>query len=144
MKPENGDYLVCKYLVESSGELLMVLRIWEQCFASKTSKFLVFKLDVSSEPAKWIRVESIGDQMLLLGRNHSKSILAVGFLSFKGNRIYYANDRIVPYQHKEKLRVFCLDECRNKKFLPKNYRSFILPHSLENPHIWTFFDSCNN
>ena len=69
----------------------------------------------------------IGDQMLFLGKNHSKSILAIGFLAgFKGNCIYYTDDRTVSsftlvYQHKEKLRVFCLDECRNKKFLPKNY-----------------------
>ena len=33
MNPEHDDHLVCKYLVESSGELLMVLRIWEHCFA---------------------------------------------------------------------------------------------------------------
>ena len=59
MNPEHDDHLVCKYLVESSGELLMVLRIWEHCFASKTGKFLVFKLNVSSEPAKWIRVEGM-------------------------------------------------------------------------------------
>ena len=59
MNPEHDDHLVCKYLVESSGELLMVLRIWEHCFASKTSKFLVFKLNASNEPAKWIRVEGM-------------------------------------------------------------------------------------
>ena len=59
MNPEHDDHLVCKYLVESSGELLMVLRIWEHCFASKTSKFLVFKSNASNEPAKWIRVEGI-------------------------------------------------------------------------------------
>ena len=49
----------------------------------------------------------IGDQMLFLGKNHSKSILAIGFLAgFKGNCIYYTDDRTVSsftlvYQHRE-------------------------------------------
>ena len=92
----------------------------------------------------------IGDQMLFLGKNHSKSILAIGFLAgFKGNCIYYTDDRTVclftlVYQHKEKLRVFCLDECRNKKFLPKIIDlSFSLIH-LKNPQFLTLSDSCNN
>ena len=54
----------------------------------------------------------IGDQMLFLGKNHSKSILAIGFLAgFKGNCIYYTDDRTVSsftlvYQHREAKGMF--------------------------------------
>ncbi|KAF5205391.1 hypothetical protein FRX31_005034 [Thalictrum thalictroides] len=88
---------IYSYLVESRGELLMVYRYGNPlCRDSKglhiTEKFLVYKLDQSSDPLQWVQLQSLGDQMLFLGRSSSMSFSAASIPGFKGNCIYFTDD----------------------------------------------------
>ncbi|KAF8405484.1 hypothetical protein HHK36_010391 [Tetracentron sinense] len=88
----SGDIL---YLVNSSGEILLVSRYLEPGHAAaaefyKTCRFEVFKLDPSR--LKWDEVKSLDDHMLFLGKNSSLSLLASDFSGFKGNCIYFTDD----------------------------------------------------
>ncbi|PIA62854.1 hypothetical protein AQUCO_00200698v1 [Aquilegia coerulea] len=92
---------VSSYLVDSCGELLMVYRYSNPCNDAKnirnvTKKFVVYKLDQSSKPFQWVQLQSLGDQILFLGRSSSMSISAAGVPGFKGNCIYFTDD-IWPY-----------------------------------------------
>ncbi|PIA63464.1 hypothetical protein AQUCO_00201067v1 [Aquilegia coerulea] len=56
-RPTAASYrVIYSYLVESCGELLMVYRYGN----SFTEKFLVYKLDQSSEPFQWVQLHSLG------------------------------------------------------------------------------------
>ncbi|XP_077247247.1 putative F-box protein At5g55150 [Tasmannia lanceolata] len=89
-----------RYLVESSGRLLKVLRYqdWNPYYddevepesAYETTGFEVFELE--QETGKWIKIESLGDQMLFLGYNSSLSLSALDFPQCKGNCIYFTDD----------------------------------------------------
>ncbi|KAL5723471.1 hypothetical protein ACHQM5_006869 [Ranunculus cassubicifolius] len=100
-RPHNA--CIPSYLVESNGELLMVYRCLyssikvnnhnhTKFYKFVTTKFVVFRLDQSSGPLKWIEVESLGDEMLFLGKNTSLSVSAKGLPGFKGNCIYFTED----------------------------------------------------
>ncbi|XP_047329684.1 F-box protein SKIP23-like [Impatiens glandulifera] len=87
-----------QYLVESSGELLLVTRYLDYLFIDnqfgmefKTVEFKVHKLDISGPP-KWDRVESLGNLMLFLGENSSMAFSASDFHGCKGNSIYFTDD----------------------------------------------------
>lgn len=89
-----------KYLVESNnGELLMVVRARDHGF---TIQFIVFKLDdETSDPAKWVRLEKIGNQIIFPRRNHTKCVPAIDFPGLEGNCVYYSCDlwnhfRVLP------------------------------------------------
>ncbi|KAL5723517.1 hypothetical protein ACHQM5_006909 [Ranunculus cassubicifolius] len=118
------------YLVESCGDLLMVYRFANRDKSLKpsryvTGKFLVYKLDKSDDPLQWVEVESLGDQMLFLGRNSSMSISAKDIPGLKGNCIYFTED-FWPYYHLggpsvhvfTDNGVFYLDDARFESFLP--------------------------
>ncbi|KAJ4958230.1 hypothetical protein NE237_025341 [Protea cynaroides] len=80
------------FLVESSGELLLVLRYLIQLeIGYKTVKFEVRKLDENSR--QWVEMENIGDRILFLGDFCSMSISAKDFPECKGNSIYFNSDR---------------------------------------------------
>ncbi|PIA63466.1 hypothetical protein AQUCO_00201069v1 [Aquilegia coerulea] len=92
---------VFSYLVESCGELLMVYRYGNPLFYETkslhvTEKFSVYKLDQSTEPFQWIQLQSLGDQMLFVGRSSSMSFSATGIPGFNGNCIYFTDD-VWPY-----------------------------------------------
>ncbi|KAL3524127.1 hypothetical protein ACH5RR_016961 [Cinchona calisaya] len=108
------------YLVESSGDLLLVSRVREVIFSGDeedgevpdeyTVGFSVLKLDeysscdIHSEdgqqgscstayPYKWTEVNGLGDEALFLGRNASLSLPASKFNgSLKANCIYFTDD----------------------------------------------------
>ncbi|XP_077214666.1 F-box protein SKIP23-like [Tasmannia lanceolata] len=110
----NGRYNKM-YLVESSGELLKVVRYYEYHpeyerylerrqlslvdkdfdwegleWTTRTSCSKVLQLDQNTR--KWIEVESLGDQVLFLGLNCSLSLPARDFPQCKGNCIYFTDD----------------------------------------------------
>ncbi|XP_027063202.1 putative F-box protein At5g55150 [Coffea arabica] len=60
-----------KYLVDSSGELLLVLRL--------TKCFDVFKLDFDEN--KWMKVTSLGGRSLFLGTNECISVCAGDYIN---------------------------------------------------------------
>lgn len=86
-----------QYLVEASGELLLITRYLDYVFIEhqcgmefKTVQFKVHKLDISGP--KWESVETLGDLMLFLGENSSLAFSASDFPECKGNRIYFTDD----------------------------------------------------
>lgn len=90
------------YLVESSGDLLQVIREveWEDVDAAHppryyTSTFEVFKLDFSTRT--WSQVNDLGGNALFLGHNRSISISTKDFSEFKQDCIYYLDNYLEGY-----------------------------------------------
>ncbi|PIA56775.1 hypothetical protein AQUCO_00700848v1 [Aquilegia coerulea] len=87
------------YLVESSGELLLVDRFLKVNRRSyETAKFRIWKLNLklnskSYTKAKWLKVKNLGDRMLFLGFNESFSFSSRNVTPpHTGNRIYFTDD----------------------------------------------------
>jgi hypothetical protein len=93
------------YLVESSGELLWVCRLFTNKmngngeiifnygildFPDQTTMFDIYRLDFSRNT--WKPIKCIGDQVLFLGTNQSLSLSAQNFSSLKANCIYFTDD----------------------------------------------------
>jgi hypothetical protein len=93
------------YLVESSGELLLVCRLFSNRMNNdgeiivnstiiksqdQTTTFDVYKLDFSRN--KWEPIRCIGDQVLFVGTNQSLSLSARNFSILKANCIYFTDD----------------------------------------------------
>ncbi|XP_077225988.1 putative F-box protein At1g44080 isoform X2 [Tasmannia lanceolata] len=89
--PFEEDFDQPTYLVESCGELLIVVGYWEVC--STEAHYKVFKLD-SSVP-HWVEVKSFGDHALFLNSFCCYSLPATGFPGFKKNCIYSIAERIL-------------------------------------------------
>ncbi|KAF5191192.1 hypothetical protein FRX31_019226 [Thalictrum thalictroides] len=151
------------YLVESRGELLMVLRCYYSSVSDDgrtnknvTTKFVVYKLDQSSVPFQWVQIRSLGDQMLYLGKNASISISAKGNPRIKGNCIYFSDDLWYTFWYGVDPRhlysdngVFYLEDGRiDQFFFPTDYdiRSFrshpiwITPSNILGVQFNTAFD----
>ncbi|KAL0923423.1 hypothetical protein M5K25_007479 [Dendrobium thyrsiflorum] len=79
------------YLVDSVGELMMVIRRFDDAYVVKTSGFEVFKVD-PNHPNQWIEVSSLGDRSLFVGLNRSISICAREHPGCIENCIYFAHD----------------------------------------------------
>ncbi|KAF5184680.1 F-box protein skip23 [Thalictrum thalictroides] len=87
------------YLVESSGELLLVERFLKVNRRSyETEKFRIWKLNLklnskSYSKSKWVKVKNLGHRMLFLGYNESFSFLPPNVTPpHTGNRIYFTDD----------------------------------------------------
>lgn len=101
------------YLVESSGDLLLVIRVFGNFVNSegvaikeadlldaedtqplvcpyRTKQFLVYKLD--STRNAWEKVESLPDRAIFLGGNHSLSLAISDLQGCESNTIYYTDD----------------------------------------------------
>ncbi|KAF2321081.1 hypothetical protein GH714_033690 [Hevea brasiliensis] len=109
-----GNLHSCQtYLVESSGDLLLVLRyignfvnkegeVVDEAYLLtgdstqplvcpyQTLMFHVCKLD--SREQKWVGVDNLKDEVLFLGGNHSMSLLAQYCSGFEKNSIYFTDD----------------------------------------------------
>lgn len=104
------------YLVESSGELLLVMRIRNEPMDEfdhleddididldkdpeslyRTTRFKVSKLD--NDRRKWVEVYDLGgDHALFLGFNQSFSLLSSQFPGCKANSIYFTDDYVENY-----------------------------------------------
>lgn len=87
-------WLVNKYLVDSNGkELLMVRRYYDfdDNMLRTTMKFEVFKMDFNK--GKWIKKKTLGDVAIFLGDNSAVSVLASKFPGCEPNCIYFSHDR---------------------------------------------------
>ncbi|XP_012073881.1 probable F-box protein At4g22165 [Jatropha curcas] len=58
----------------------------------QTSNFVAYKLDMST--SIWSELHSLGDRILLLGWNCFHSISASDYANFKGNCIYFTDDKM--------------------------------------------------
>ena len=123
------------YLVESSeGDLLRVVRVIEYDYGyGMTIKFVVYKLvDFCGDP-HWTEVNSLGNDALFLGDNHSIAVIASDFIGCQFNSIYFCDDcdDFYNYGGPNDIGVFNLqDGCVR--------RHYTLAHSqrLMPPSIW--------
>lgn len=83
------------YLVESSGELLLVRR-FRGHKVHRTVMFKVFQEDPISK--SWVEVRTLRGHALFLGYNHSLSLLASDYLRCKPNCIYFTDNCFKGFQ----------------------------------------------
>ncbi|XP_059665598.1 uncharacterized protein LOC132311617 [Cornus florida] len=93
-----------KYLVESSGDLLLVFRIFNTEFVPggkekdpidppkfhRTLRFVVHKLNFKLN--KWEHVKCLDDRSLFVGYNHSFSLSTRDYPELRGNSIYFTEN----------------------------------------------------
>ncbi|XP_020260644.1 putative F-box protein At5g55150 [Asparagus officinalis] len=121
-----GNGSVCqKYLVESAGDLLVVLRFSRSSANGyRTWKFHVYKLNESVQG--WTKVESLGDRSIFVGVSHSISAKVCGLDGCKSNCIYFLEDLTLHRDTKGfqlDCGLFCLEDGCTKT-LPEEARSF--------------------
>ncbi|KAF8412272.1 hypothetical protein HHK36_000233 [Tetracentron sinense] len=93
------------YIVESSGELLVVSRVLTKSEPVEISRtiyyqtigFRVFSLDLVKR--KWAEVKSLGERALFLGDSSSMSIVASHYLGCQPNCIYFTDDSYGYYSY---------------------------------------------
>ena len=88
-------YLTKRYLLESCGELLLLVRcinLSPDASERWTGMFKVLKLDAGG--AEWIEVEGLGDVALFVGDNSTISVTASNFNGCQRNCIYFTHDEI--------------------------------------------------
>ncbi|XP_059638420.1 uncharacterized protein LOC132280436 [Cornus florida] len=105
------------YLVESSGELLMVVRYFAHSFddngkhdystPKNTILFDMYKLDFDNK--EWLLLPSLGDRALLIGLNDSVSVSAPDFPGLAKNCIHFASHAKISQQSHD-LGVFNLED----------------------------------
>lgn len=78
-------YEYVSHLVESRGEILLVLRR-NRSIGMPANSFVVFKLDLST--SSWVRMREIGNQVLFLGKSCCVSFTATE-LGCRENQIYF-------------------------------------------------------
>ncbi|KAK9282438.1 hypothetical protein L1049_005355 [Liquidambar formosana] len=139
---KNGESQQRIYLVESGGELLMVVQTWSWERAGlptlwgipphpplMTTKFNVFKLDLRGHC--WIKVESLGDRMLFVGNSSGISVVSASYFSgFKGNCIYFIGGIFTQFAFMKNgpkpigyLGVYSLEEGNIKSPFPRGSHS---------------------
>lgn len=74
------------HVVESGGEILLVLKVYREPCTSTVNRFVVLQLELST--STWIELESLRDHILFLGENCSVSLQAAR-LGRRGNLIYF-------------------------------------------------------
>lgn len=88
---------VLKYLVESSGEVLLVCRYFSEKPDAilETVNFEIYSLDISQ--MYWERVDNLDNQILFLGKCCSRSLSSTEFGIGFSNCIYFSNDDATPW-----------------------------------------------
>ncbi|KAL5994502.1 hypothetical protein ACLOJK_024555 [Asimina triloba] len=115
------------HLVESNSQLLLVLKLTSHCLDNncvddylKTLGFYVFKMDPSSPTTRWVKVESLGDEMFFLGDKGSNSFSARGLCGFRGNCIYFTKNYIDYLPSKCDAAVFSLKDSTIQTLISKH------------------------
>ncbi|KAF5742105.1 F-box protein [Tripterygium wilfordii] len=84
---------VFKYLVEHSGEILLVLRFFHDNMTgvdARTRTFKVYRLDL--DEMRWVRLFDLGDHILFLGKNSSTLFRTRELGIEEGDCIYFIDD----------------------------------------------------
>ncbi|KAK1290299.1 hypothetical protein QJS10_CPB18g01512 [Acorus calamus] len=135
-----------RYLVESMGDLLHVVRILggftdeEDNFRYTTKGFEVYKLD--SKGTTWERVESLGDRALFIGYNHGISVSSSANDYYhpmcKNNAIYFTDNHDTDTYHDDGMSPGCedhgvynLSDGSFESFFPRS-----VTHPKLSPPIW--------
>ncbi|KAJ1695540.1 hypothetical protein LUZ63_012238 [Rhynchospora breviuscula] len=96
------------YLIESAGEIFRVSLNWnlENFLWPEKTVFSIYKLanrfegrNGDSHVWSWVKVSSIGDQMLFLDRVNGFSMSCIPFAGQRGNCIYFIHSNIGPYRY---------------------------------------------
>uniref|UniRef100_A0A0E0A511 KIB1-4 beta-propeller domain-containing protein n=1 Tax=Oryza glumipatula TaxID=40148 RepID=A0A0E0A511_9ORYZ len=102
---ESHPRMLWRYLVESGGRFLQVIRLFGYPFPlshddvledPRTLSFVVYEADLSNGSRMWRRVESLGGQALFGGTHGSKSVPAVE-CGAQEDCIYFISDYNRPY-----------------------------------------------
>ncbi|KAA8527828.1 hypothetical protein F0562_035303 [Nyssa sinensis] len=138
-----GRYSNEYYIVESLGDLLLVVRYMENIVQFvdhladvvspyTTNIFHVYKLDFNQK--KWVKLESLalGDRVLFLGVNHSVSFSAESFQYCKASGWWWWVVRMETLQ--QWLRGF-LSASSHRKFAPNQPNSVLLRYIKESEEI---------
>lgn len=86
-----------KYLVESEGELLQIVRRTNS--AHRTDCFTVFKLDFKS--VKWVKLKNLSGQVLFVGDNSSLSLPISDLPGCKPNWIYFSGHKSMDFHERK-------------------------------------------
>ncbi|KAK3199741.1 hypothetical protein Dsin_023156 [Dipteronia sinensis] len=92
LPPLSIEFMHHNYLVELDGNILLVVRYTKELF---TSGFEVYELDWVKK--RWIKVENIGNNAILLGIGSSISLPIGLFRNFKANCIYFISDNLTSF-----------------------------------------------
>ncbi|XP_008775020.3 F-box protein At2g26160-like [Phoenix dactylifera] len=85
-------HVMNSYLVESAGDLLLVRRYYSCAISGgfvDTSKFQVFKVDLSGRAPRLVLMKSLGDRALFLAQDRTLSVSAKDFPGIRANSIYF-------------------------------------------------------
>jgi hypothetical protein len=85
------SYSVSRYLVESRGKLLMILRLFKSKYHGE---FRIFELNLAGfgSEASWVELHALPGRVLLLGRGCSRALEVSQFDSLPVGNIYYLDD----------------------------------------------------
>ncbi|XP_038718548.1 F-box protein SKIP23-like [Tripterygium wilfordii] len=107
------------YLVESMGDLLMVVRVmdWDDDYncGYETSYFDVHKFNFKTK--EWTELENLGDMALFVGDSYSMSLSSTEVAGCVGNRIYFTDDNFDQWDSEREsygghdIGVFDMEEC---------------------------------
>ncbi|KAG8055221.1 hypothetical protein GUJ93_ZPchr0001g31375 [Zizania palustris] len=131
------QYVKARYLVESRGDLLLVVRC-SPYPGQPTSAFKVFRMVQPEVPAnnnnvveyKWMELPSLDGRMLFVGRGSSKSYEAAAYPGFESG-IYFCDDEVVALQYP------CTDCGKWTEAPPRVERCFPEQHpSNYSPQVW--------
>ncbi|XP_042484753.1 putative F-box protein At4g22180 [Macadamia integrifolia] len=136
----NVDYSIECYLVESQGNLLLVIRFMKK-EPRRTFRFLIFKLLESNDSNNpngsyaWERQMNLDDdQALFVSRYCSKSVSfsSKEYSGLQGNSIYFTDDAYYKFEKREypEMGIYHIDNGRVERCLPMDLYPF------ENLSIW--------
>lgn len=86
------SHSMSRYLVESRGKLLMVLRLFRP---KRRREFRIFEMNLAgggSESASWVELHALPGRVLLLGRGCSRAFEVSQFDRLPVGNIYYLDD----------------------------------------------------
>ncbi|KAJ4759847.1 F-box family protein [Rhynchospora pubera] len=95
--PREDDYecdaIMCRmYLVQSGGDILQVVMHYSELLEMADCHFHIHRLDLRSGNGgkpRWVKISSIGDQILFLDQYNGFSLSCRDFSGFRGNSIYF-------------------------------------------------------
>ncbi|XP_059638833.1 uncharacterized protein LOC132281114 [Cornus florida] len=150
------------YLVESSGDILFVVRFYGNAGHSdwdgpqdsdqeedrvdfvntdytgdfiESLRFYVYKLNLDQN--KWESVECLGDRALFVGLNHSFSLSTCDYPELRENSIYFTDDHEVAGNHTgHDNGIFHLKDNSFTPYYPLNLKSRKLPPVAVPQPVW--------
>ncbi|KAJ3706246.1 hypothetical protein LUZ61_009951 [Rhynchospora tenuis] len=109
------------YLVQSGGDILLVVFHYDELLEMADCHFHIFRLDLRSGNGgkpRWVKISSIGDQILFLDENNGFSLSCRDFSGFRGNSIYFIKRH--QDMHDRSLSLLCRYDIEEARVEPLN------------------------